>query len=100
RTNGVIQAGQGIAKENYTWPKIAVAPRIGVAYDLTGTQHIVARGNFGLFFDRPEGNTTSNQIGNPPNSTATTVRYAQLQNLGSGGLTTQAPAQLAIFKYD
>jgi hypothetical protein len=100
RTNGIIQAGQGIAKENYIWPALGVAPRIGAAYDLTGTQRLVVRGNFGLFYDRPEGNTTSNQIGNPPNSTATTVRYAQLQTLGTGGLTTQAPAQLAIFKYD
>jgi hypothetical protein len=99
-TNAVIQAGQGIAKENYTWPAVVVAPRFGIAHDLTGTQRVVVRGNVGLFYDRPEGNTTSNQIGNPPNSTATTVRYAQLQTLGSGGLTTRAPAQLAIFKYD
>jgi hypothetical protein len=98
--NGIVQAGRGIAKENYTWPTLVVAPRIGAAYDLTGTQRFVARGNFGLFYDRPEGNHTSNQIGNPPNSTATTVRYAQLQTLGSGGLTTQAPAQLAVFEYD
>ena len=27
-TNGVIQAGQGIAKENYTWPALVVAPRV------------------------------------------------------------------------
>jgi hypothetical protein len=98
--NGVIQAGQGIAKENYTWPGLAVAPRIGAAYDLSGTQKVVIRGNFGMFYDRPEGNTTSNQIGNPPNSTATTVRYSRLQTLGQGGLTTQAPAQLAIYEYD
>jgi hypothetical protein len=97
--NGVIQAGNGIAKENYEWPYLAVAPRVGAAYDISGNQKIVLRGNFGLFYDRPEGNTTSNQIGNPPNSTATTVRYAELQSL-AGGLRTQAPAQLAIFQYD
>ena len=99
-TNGVTQAGQGIAKENYTWPAVVIAPRFGIAHDLTGTQRFIIRGNVGVFYDRPEGNTTSNQIGNPPNSTATTVRYAQLQTLGSGGLTTRAPAQLAIFQYD
>ena len=99
-TNGLIQAGQGIAKENYTWPWLAVTPRIGAAYDLTGTQKMVLRGNFGMFFDRPENNMSANQIGNPPNSTATTVRYAQLQALGSGGLTTRAPAQLLIYQYD
>jgi hypothetical protein len=97
--NGVVQAGQGIAKENYTWPSTGVAPRIGAAYDLTGTQGMVIRGSFGVFYDRPEGNTTSNQIGNPPNSTATTVRWATLDSL-QGGLRTQAPAQLVVFKYD
>ena len=98
--NGIIEAGNGIAKENYVWPSTAIAPRLGLAYDLSGDQTLVFRGSVGMFYDRPEGNTTSNQIGNPPNSTATTVRYAQLQTLGVGGLTTQSPAQLAIFQYD
>jgi hypothetical protein len=98
--NGVIQAGQGIAKENYTWPALAVAPRIGAAYDLSGDQKVVLRGSFGLFYDRPEGNTTSNQIGNTPNSTATTVRYGNLQDIGGAGLQTQAAPALVIFKYD
>jgi hypothetical protein len=98
--NGVVQAGQGIAKENYVWPSMMVAPRLGVAYDMSGNQSMVLRGNVGLFFDRPEGNTTSNQIGNLPHSTNTTVRYSRLQDLGVGGLTTRAPATLNIFKYD
>ena len=98
-TNGVKQAGEGIAKENYTWPAVVVAPRFGIAHDLTGTQRFVVRGNVGLFYDRPEGGTIAIQIHNPPSATAGTVRYAQLQALETG-LTTQAPAQLTIFKYD
>lgn len=98
--NGVIQAGQGIAKENYVWPSTVVAPRIGIAYDLSGNQSMVLRGNVGLFYDRPEGNTTSNQIGNLPHSTNTTVRYSRLQDLGVGGLATRAPATLNVFKYE
>jgi hypothetical protein len=99
-TNGLRQAGDGIAKENYTWPAVVVAPRFGIAHDLTGTQRFIVRGNVGLFYDRPEGSSTVNQIGNSPNSTATTVRHAQLQALEAGGLTTPAPAQLRIFQYD
>ena len=34
--NGIFQAGQGIPKTNYTWPAIALAPRVGFAYDVTG----------------------------------------------------------------
>ena len=98
--NGLIQSGQGIAAENYTWPALGIAPRLGAAYDLSGTQKMVVRGNFGVFYDRPENNMTANQIGNPPNSTATTLRYAQLQTLGSAGLQTRAPAQLLIYQYD
>jgi hypothetical protein len=96
--NGVIQAGQGIAKENYTWPFLAFSPRIGAAYDVSGTQKFVVRGNFGLFTDRPEGNHSVNQMGNPPFSTTATVRNATLQNLGANPVTTVP--QLAIFKYD
>ena len=36
--NGIRQAGDGIAKTGYIWPKLVVGPRFGVAYDLTGDQ--------------------------------------------------------------
>ena len=98
--NGIIKAGDGIAKGNYEWPTIGYAPRFGVAYDMTGAQRLILRGGAGLFFDRPNGNSVFSQVGNPPFSTATTVRYSQLQNLGSGGLTTQGPPSLIVFKYD
>jgi hypothetical protein len=98
--NGIVKAGDGIAKGNYTWPTIGYAPRVGVAYDITGAQKFVLRGGAGLFFDRPNGNSVFSQVGNPPFSTSTTVRYSQLQNLGSGGLTTQGPPALIVFKYD
>ena len=98
--NGIIKAGDGIAKGNYEWPTIGYAPRFGVAYDITGSQRFILRGGAGLFFDRPNGNSVFSQVGNPPFSTATTVRYSQLQNLGSGGLTTQGPPSLIVFKYD
>jgi hypothetical protein len=99
-TNGLIQQNQGIAKENYTWPALVIAPRFGAAYDLTGDQRTVIRGSFGLFFDRPDGDTVYPQIGNPPTSTSSAVRYATLQSLGSAGLTALAPPTLSIFQYD
>jgi hypothetical protein len=42
--NGIIQAGHGIAKENYIEDPFVFGPRIGAAYDLTGAQKIVVRG--------------------------------------------------------
>ena len=98
--NGILQNGKGISKENYIWPAIVFGPRFGAAYDLTGDQQFVVRGSVGLFFDRPDGDSVYGQIGNPPTSTSTTLRYATLQSIGSAGLATAAPSQLQIFQYD
>ena len=64
-----------------------------MAYDVSGNQRIVLRGGAGLFYDRPNASTTTPAAGNPPTARNVTVRYGQLQSLGSGGLTTEgAPA--------
>jgi len=55
-TNGIRQAGDGIAKTSYVWPRLVVGPRFGAAYDLFGTQRMILRGGAGLFYDRPDGN--------------------------------------------
>ena len=34
--NGIVKAGDGIAKTNYTWPTLGFAPRFGAAYDVSG----------------------------------------------------------------
>ena len=40
--NGILKAGQGgNSKYNYVWPTLVYAPRTGVAYDVTGNQHVV-----------------------------------------------------------
>ena len=99
-TNGLFLSGQGIVDTTYTWPALAVAPRFGAAYDLTGQQRIVLRGGAGLFFDRPDGNAIFPQVQNPPTYKNVTVRYGQLQALGSAGLTTEGPPALAVYEYD
>jgi hypothetical protein len=98
--NGIIQNGKGIATENYIWPALVFGPRFGAAYDLRGDQRMVVRGSLGLFFDRPDGDSIYGQIGNPPTSTSTTLRYATLQSISTAGLSTAAPSQLQIFQYD
>lgn len=98
--NGILQAGNGIAKTNYTWPTIGLAPRFGAAYDVSGTQRMVIRGGFGVFYDRLNGNTVYNQVGNPPVGISTNVRNGQLQTLGQSGLVTQTPSSMTVFYYD
>ena len=99
-TNGVFPAGEGIAETNYTYPKLAVAPRVGAAWDVNRNQKFVVRGSVGLFFDRPPAQNIYNTVNNPPFSRNVTVRYGQLQDLNSAGLTTEAPAALVVWQYD
>jgi hypothetical protein len=98
--NGIVRAGDGISKYNYTWPNVVMAPRFGVAYDVSGVQRMVLRGGIGLFHDRPAGDTMYSQVGNPGFSTSRTVRYASLQQLSSG-LEILGPPQLtSVWPYE
>ncbi len=100
--NGSVAWGDGIAGTGYKWPVLAAAPRFGVAYDLTGEQNIVLRGGVGLFYDRPSANAAGTYafLGGPPFSDTATVRYGQLQTLGTAGLTTNAPPTINAHQYD
>lgn len=99
-TNGLFLSGQGIAKTTYNWPALKLAPRFGMAYDVTGRQRLVVRGGAGLFFDRPSGNSIYSQVQNPPTYKNITVRYGQLQRLGTGGLATEGPPALSVYEYN
>lgn len=99
-TNGIFANGDGIADTNYEYPTIAVAPRVGAAWDLKRDQTFIVRGSAGLFFDRPPAQNVYNTVNNPPFSRNVTVRYGQLQDLNSAGLTTEAPPSLVVWEYD
>ncbi len=100
-SNGIRQAGDGISKYNYVWPTLVYGPRVGAAYDLTGGQKLVVRGSYGLFFDRPDGNSVFSQVGNPPFTQNPILRYSRLQDVGTGsGLTTDAPQSMVTFEYN
>jgi hypothetical protein len=99
-TNGVFASGQGIVETNYKYPALKIAPRVGAAWDARGTQQFVVRGSVGLFFDRPQAQNVYNTVNNPPFSKNVTVRYGQLQDLSSAGLTTEAPPSLTVWQYD
>ena len=98
-TNGVLQAGNGIANTSYVWPTLVVGPRFGIAYDLTGNQTFILRGGGGLFFDRPDGNTVFSIPGNPPISTAQDLRNGQLSTLGTGLSSVGVPSMIT-FQYN
>jgi hypothetical protein len=96
--NGIVQAGNGIANTNYTWPAMAFGPRVGAAYEAKGG--LVIRGGAGLFYERPDGNTVFSTPGNPPIATAQNLYYGQLQTVGSGGLSPQPVPSMVTFEYN
>ena len=98
--NGIVAAGKGIANTDYTWPALVVGPRFGAAYDVTGRGNWVLRGGFGLFYDRPDGNTVFSIPGNPPAATATDLFNGTLGTLGQGGLSPLPVPALVTFQYN
>ena len=96
-TNGIFLAGQGIVETSYKWPTLALAPRFGFAYDVSGDQKMILRGATGLFFDRPDGNSIYGLVANPPNASTVTIQFGQLQNLTS---TISGPPALTVYEYD
>lgn len=99
-TNGIAIPGKDIADTNGLYPTLAAAPRVGMAWDMSGEQKFVVRGGAGLFFDRPPAQNVYNTVNNPPFTRNITVRYGQLQNLSKAGLTTEAPPALTVWQYN
>ena len=100
-SNGLFAAGQGpVAETNHTYPALGVTPRVGAAWDVKGNQQFVVRGGAGLFYDRAPANSVYGTVSNPPFTRSVTVRYGELQNMSSTGLSTEAPPALTVWQYD
>ncbi len=95
--NGLYPSGKDpVPDGTYYWPTLVPAPRMGVAYDVTGKQQLIFRGGAGLTFDRPSGNTVFSLIANPPNELSQTLYYSQFQTMG--GLTTSSAPNLNVYQ--
>src|SRR5260370_9580491 len=99
-TDGRCLSGRGIASTTCAWPLLGLAPRFGMAYDMSGRQKMVVRGGAGLYYDRPSGNSIFAQVQNPPTLQNVTVRYGQLQTVGSAGLEIPPPPALTVFEHN
>ena len=84
RFNGAFQAGKGIGDTMYSGNVFKISPRLGVVYDLTGEGHTIVRGGFGIFYDRPQGNTVFDTVNNAPSLLQPSVQWGLLQSLTGG----------------
>jgi hypothetical protein len=100
RFNGAYQAGQGIDDQLQSGNAFRISPRIGVVYDLTGRGQTIARGGFGIFYDRPQGNQVFDMITNAPGVLNSRVDFGTLQTLTSGGGDPFATLGLNPSAYD
>jgi hypothetical protein len=69
----------------YTTSWLAVAPRVGFAYDLTGNGKMALRGGFGVFYNRLDGNQVYNLSGQPPVVYQPQVNYTTFDQIAAGG---------------
>jgi hypothetical protein len=85
RFNGAFQAGQGTTDSLQDGSVFRVSPRVGVVYDLTGKGQTILRGGWGIFYDRPQGNTVFDMGGNAPGVLNSRLDFGTLQSVTSAG---------------
>jgi hypothetical protein len=87
--NGIKVLGSSYASPN---PGIKLAPRFGLAYDLTGAGTSILHVGGGVFYDRAYATAFENLLGNPPSTENALVNYGYVSDIGSSASTFTPPS--------
>ncbi|HWD00311.1 MAG TPA: carboxypeptidase-like regulatory domain-containing protein [Candidatus Sulfopaludibacter sp.] len=84
--NGMALLGvNGVGLAPYDQSPLALAPRFGFAYDLTGDGKTALRGGFGVFYNRLDGNQVYALSGQAPYSYSPQVNYTTFAQIATSG---------------
>ncbi len=90
-------AGQLVHRDTpYVTSKRSFAPRVGFAYDPTGTGKAAIRGGYGIFYNQGTVGTARNLALNPPEATSITYRGTTLAQPFAGQGTAAVPSLISI----
>ena len=84
-SNGMQLVSGGYPDGGVTTRAILPQPRLGFAYDVTGSHKTVVRGGFGVSIDRYESGITGFGASNPPIVLQPTLQYGYLSDIQPGG---------------
>ena len=94
--NGIAVAGKDINKYLQKFRGPQWGPRLGFAWDVTGTQNIVVRGGAGVFYDRFQGNNIFDELTNPPTTFAPALANGFASQIDPNGILLAPSALLGL----